>query len=55
MPKAPATKATIKRYVEAARELGLKVVGFEVTPDGTVRVFEKQEQPKNKDRPGAWN
>lgn len=33
------TKAAITRAVDAARELGLDVDGFEVSPDGTIRVL----------------
>lgn len=45
-----ATKAKVKTFVETARELGIKVAGFEVTPDGTIRIMEKgvpAEKPQN--------
>lgn len=34
-----ATKAKVKTFVETARELGIKVGGFEVTPNGTIRIL----------------
>jgi len=34
------TKAAIQRAVETARSVGLDVAGYEVKPDGTIRVFE---------------
>lgn len=40
--RAPAypRKSDIQRAVETARSLGLDVGGYEVKPDGTIRVFE---------------
>lgn len=40
------TKAKIKAAVEVARELHLDVAGFEVSPDGSIRVFESRAQPQ---------
>lgn len=40
-----ATKPKIKAMVEIARELGLDVAGFEVSPDGAIRVFEAAPAP----------
>ena len=40
-----ATKPKIKAMIEIARELGLDVGGFEVSPDGAIRVFEKHAPP----------
>lgn len=37
-----ATTAKIKTFVNTARELGIKVGGFEVTPDGSIRIFNEQ-------------
>lgn len=33
-------KSEIQRAVETARSLGLDVAGYEVKPDGSIRVFE---------------
>lgn len=33
-------KAEIARAVEAAKACGLDVAGFEVSPDGTIRIME---------------
>lgn len=45
-------KVAIRHVIEAARDLGLDVAGFEVTLDGTIRVFEargqaQQDQPQS--------
>lgn len=37
-----ATKAKLKLYVESAREMGIEVGAFEVTPEGVIRVFSEQ-------------
>ena len=34
------TKPAIQRAVEIARSVGLDVGGYEVKPDGTIKVFE---------------
>jgi hypothetical protein len=38
-------KAKIIAAVQVARELGLDVAGFEVSPDGAIRVFEAPAAP----------
>ena len=40
--------ATIKRLVSAAQECGIPVAGFEVTPDGGIRVYERSLSDKAK-------
>lgn len=40
------TNAFIKKMVALAREMGFDPGGFEVTPDGTVRVLPKPAEPK---------
>lgn len=35
-----ARKAEVKRFVSAAKECGLDVAGFEVFPDGSIRIIE---------------
>lgn len=42
-----ATKAKVRCYIEAARELGVRVGGFEVTPDGTIRILAEQAVKAN--------
>lgn len=42
-----ATKAVIRHAVDTAKGLGLDVAGYEITPDGTVRVFEARILPKS--------
>jgi hypothetical protein len=39
-------KVAIRHAVEAARALGLDVGGFEVTPEGTIRVLEARALTK---------
>ena len=39
------TKALIKRAVDAAREAGLDVAGFEVSADGSIRIMEARALP----------
>lgn len=41
------TKRQIRRAVETARELGVRVAGFRVKPDGSIEVFEASEAPKD--------
>lgn len=41
------TKRQIRRVVETARELGVKVAGFRVKPDGSIEIFEASEAPKD--------
>jgi len=33
------TKAKIARALDAAREAGIKIGGYEIAPDGTIRVL----------------
>lgn len=35
-----ARKAEVKRYLAAAKESGLDVAGFEVSPDGSIKIIE---------------
>ena len=37
-----ATKAKVRTFVETAHELGMNVSGFEVTPDGTIRILNER-------------
>jgi len=43
-PRYP-NKPKIKAMVDIARELGFDVAGFEVSPDGSIRVFEARAAP----------
>ncbi|MBB4857210.1 hypothetical protein HNO88_000517 [Novosphingobium chloroacetimidivorans] len=38
-PRYP-SKARVRQYVELARELGMDVAAFQVSPNGTIRVME---------------
>lgn len=38
-------KAEIERTIAAARACGLDVAGFEVSPDGTIRIMEARAVP----------
>lgn len=38
-------KVAIRHAVQAAKDCGLDPVGFEVSPDGTIRVFDKATMP----------
>jgi hypothetical protein len=38
-------KAKVLSYVQIARDLGLDVAGFEVSPNGSIRVFEAPAAP----------
>jgi hypothetical protein len=35
-----ASPAAVRRYVAAARDMDLDVAGFEVAPDGTIRILD---------------
>lgn len=37
-----ATRAKMRAFVEQARELGIKVGGIELAPDGTIRILAEQ-------------
>ena len=39
------TKAVVERMLSVARANGLDVVGFEVSPEGVVRVLDKRAIP----------
>lgn len=41
-------KAKVIGFVQIARELQIDVAGFEVSPDGTIRVFEARAAPAEK-------
>lgn len=41
------TKRQIRRAVETARDLGVKVAGFRVSADGSIVVFEASDAPKD--------
>jgi len=40
-----ATQAKIKRAVKAAKACGIDVGGYDVRPDGTIRVFDIRTMP----------
>lgn len=37
-----ATRAKVRAFVEQMRELGIKVGGVELAPDGTIRILSEQ-------------
>jgi hypothetical protein len=39
-------KVAIRHAIETARALGLDVAGFEVSPDGTIRILEARTLPQ---------
>lgn len=41
------TKRQIRRAVETARDLGVRVAGFRIGSDGSIVVFEATEAPKD--------
>jgi hypothetical protein len=45
--RAYASSATIRKMVALAREMGFDPGGFEVAPDGTVRVLPKPASPQS--------
>ncbi|WP_232494952.1 hypothetical protein [Novosphingobium kaempferiae] len=50
------SKAKLQAYVEQARQLGLDVAAFEVSPDGTIRILSSAAFPsKPKDEFEAWD
>ncbi len=50
------SKAKVKGYVDLGRELGLEVAGFEVAPDGTIRILSAAAFPAHpKDEFEAWD
>lgn len=36
----------VRGFVKLARELGIDVAGFEVSPDGTIRIIESRAAPE---------
>lgn len=44
-----ATVAKVRTFVQAAKDLGIKVGGFEVTTDGTIRILNEQSTPRAAD------
>lgn len=42
-----ATIAKVRRYVQLARDLDLDVAGFEVSPDGTIRVLDTRASERH--------
>jgi ribosomal protein S11 len=49
------TKAAVKRAVETARELGLTVVGVEVSKEGVIKILDQAAIPqKPKDEFEEW-
>lgn len=44
-PRNYPTKAKIRQMIEAARDCGLDVFGFEASRDGTIRVMEARAAP----------
>lgn len=40
------SQAAVERAIRAARAGGLDVGGFEVAPDGTIRILEARAMPK---------
>jgi hypothetical protein len=40
------TKAEIARAIDAARACGIDVAGFEVSRDGSIRVYEARSLPR---------
>ena len=47
MTRSYPTKAKIRQMIEVARECGLDVCGFEVSPGGAIRVIEARAQTKS--------
>lgn len=41
-------KVAIRHAIEAAKACGLDVGGYEVAPDGTIRIFDARSLPKSK-------
>ena len=48
-------KATIERTIAAARAAGMKVGGFEVEPDGTIRILTERTAPAVNDAYERWS
>lgn len=48
-------KAKIVGTIAAAREAGIKVGGFEVDPDGTIRILTERASPAANDAYDRWS
>lgn len=48
------TKAAVKRAVETARELGLTVVGVEVSREGVIKVLDQSAMPQQAVQKDEW-
>ena len=48
-------KATIERTIAAARAAGIKVGGFEVDADGTIRILTERSAPAANDAYERWS
>ena len=47
-------RSVIERAIAAAKASGIKVGGFEVDPDGTVRILTEHSAPAADDAYGRW-
>lgn len=48
-------KIEITRLIAAARDAGIDVGGFEVSPDGSIRIMEARMIPQAKDAFAEWD
>ncbi|MDQ2892788.1 MAG: hypothetical protein M3R64_06835 [Pseudomonadota bacterium] len=48
-------KSTIERTIAAARAAGIKVGGFEVEADGTIRILSERNAPAANDAYERWS
>jgi hypothetical protein len=48
-------KSTIERTIAAARAAGIRVGGFEVDPDGTIRILSERASPAASDAYERWS
>lgn len=47
-------RSVIERAIAAAKAAGIKVGGFEVDPDGTVRILSERAAPSSDDAYARW-
>lgn len=47
-------RSTIERTIAAAKAAGIKVGGFEVDPDGTIRILSERASAAPDDAYGRW-
>ncbi len=47
-------RSVIERAIAAAKAAGIKVGGFEVDPDGTVRILSERAAPSTDDAYARW-